>query len=189
MTQASQIIASTRKIYDFHGGIHPDERKTLSSERPIQQAPIAPKLYLPLQQHIGKPAKPLVAVGDTVLKGQLLAEPQGAISVGVHAPTSGTIEAIVDHPIAHPSGLTDLCIVLIPDQREEWCQREPCEHYEQLSIEAIQARIRGAGIAGMGGAGFPTEVKLHPPHHDKVATLILNAAECEPYITADDRLL
>lgn len=189
MSGAAKIIASTREIFDFHGGIHPHERKTLSSERPIQQTPIAPKLYLPLQQHIGKPAKPLVAVGAEVLKGQLLAEPQGAISVGVHAPTSGVIEAITEHPIAHPSGLTDLCIVLVPDGRDTWVQRNTCEHYEQLSAEQIQARIRDAGIAGMGGAGFPTEVKLHPPHHDKVATLILNAAECEPYITADDRLL
>lgn len=189
MSQSGNIIASTREIFDFHGGIHPQECKTLSSERPIQQAPLAPRLYLPLQQHIGKPAKPIVAVGTEVLKGQLLAEPQGAISVGVHAPTSGVIEAIIDHPIAHPSGLTDLCIVLVPDGRDAWTTLHACEHYEQLSPEQIQARIRDAGIAGMGGAGFPTEVKLHPPHHDKVATLILNAAECEPYITADDRLL
>ncbi len=180
---------SQRKLFDFHGGIHPEEHKQRSNQSPIASAPIAPKLYLPLQQHIGRPAKPIVEAGQKVLKGEVIAIAQGSISVSVHAPTSGTIDGIVTHAIAHPSGLTDQCIALTPDGQDRWCQLDPCEHYEQLSATEIQARVRAAGIAGMGGAGFPTEVKIHPPHHDKVATLILNAAECEPYITADDRLL
>lgn len=187
----SEIIAndSNRKIFDFNGGIHPDQQKDISNQTPIEQAPIPPALYLPLQQHIGRPAKPIMEIGQRVLKGELIAEAQGAVSAGVHAPTSGTIEAIQDHSIAHPSGLTDRCIILTPDGKDEWCQLETSEHYENLSIAEIQKKVRAAGIAGMGGAGFPTEVKLHPPQEDKVQTLILNAVECEPYITADDRLM
>ena len=185
----SSKIISTRTIYDFHGGIHPEEMKTLSNQSPISHPPIPPKLVLPLQQHIGKPSDLIVELGQRVLKGQKLANADGMISVALHAPTSGVIDSIIDHPIAHPSGESGACIVLIPDGQDEWCALEPCEHYEHLSASKIQAKVREAGIAGMGGAGFPTEVKLHPPRHDKVATLILNAAECEPYITADDRLM
>jgi len=187
-TLSSKII-STRTIYDFHGGIHPEEMKTLSNQTPIVQPPIPPQLVLSLQQHIGKPSQLIVELGQRVLKGQKLADADGMISVALHAPTSGIIDRIVDHPIAHPSGESGECIILIPDGKDEWCELEPCEHYEHLSVSKIQAKVREAGVAGMGGAGFPTEVKLHPPHHDKVATLILNAAECEPYITADDRLM
>jgi len=187
-TPSSKVI-STRTIYDFHGGIHPEEMKTLSNQTAIVQPTIPPKLVLPLQQHIGKPSQLIVELGQRVLKGQKLADADGMISVALHAPTSGIIDSIVDHPIAHPSGESGACIVLIPDGKDEWCELEPCEHYEHLSVSKIQAKVREAGVAGMGGAGFPTEVKLHPPHHDKVATLILNAAECEPYITADDRLM
>lgn len=185
----SSKVISTRTIYDFHGGIHPEEMKTLSNQTPIAQPPLPPKLVLPLQQHIGKPSELIVDLGQRVLKGQKLADADGMISVALHAPTSGIIDRIIDHPIAHPSGESGACIVLIPDGKDEWCELEPCEHYEHLSVSKIQSKVREAGVAGMGGAGFPTEVKLHPPHHDKVATLILNAAECEPYITADDRLM
>lgn len=185
----STLNSSERSLFDFNGGIHPPECKTLSNQTEITQSPMPPMLYLPLQQHIGRPAKPIVEAGDKVLKGQLIAEAQGAISANVHAPTSGTIEALQEHSIAHPSGLTDICILLRPDGKEEWCKLTPSEHFEHLSPSEIQQKIRDAGIAGMGGAGFPTEVKLHPPREDKVQTLILNAAECEPYITADDRLI
>lgn len=180
---------NARKLFDFHGGIHPPEHKSESNQTPIVKAPIPPVLYLPLQQHIGKAAELVVSVGERVLKGQLLAKPQGAISAAVHAPTSGTIDAVIEHPMPHASGMSDQCIVLIPDGRDEWCALQPCEHYEKLSPDEIRQRVRAAGIAGMGGAGFPTEVKLHPPQQDKVATMILNAAECEPYITSDDRLM
>lgn len=180
---------NARKLFDFHGGIHPPEHKRESNQTPIVRAPIPPILYLPLQQHIGKAAELVVNVGERVLKGQLLAKPQGAISAAVHAPTSGTIDAVINHPMPHPSGMSDQCLVLIPDGKDEWCVLHPCEHYERLSPDEIRQRVRAAGIAGMGGAGFPTEVKLHPPQQDKVATLILNAAECEPYITSDDRLM
>ncbi len=182
-------LINTRTLSDFHGGIHPNEMKSLSNLTPITKAAIPPKLILPLQQHIGKASQVIVEVGQHVLKGEKLADADGMISVALHAPTSGVIDNILDHPIAHPSGQTDLCIILTPDGKDEWCELDACEHYEHLSVIKIQSKVREAGVAGMGGAGFPTEVKLHPPHHDKVATLILNAVECEPYITADDRLM
>ena len=185
----SKLIASTREVFDFHGGIHPDEMKSLSNQTPITTAPLAPQLILPLQQHIGKASKVIVEVGQQVLKGQKLANADGFISAALHAPTSGTIEDIREHAIAHPSGESDLCIFLIPDGKEQWCSLQACEDYQQLSASEIQHKVSEAGIAGMGGAGFPTVVKLHPPKQAKVDTYILNAAECEPYITSDDRLL
>lgn len=178
-----------RAVHAFHGGIHPPEHKVDSNQTPIETSPLPPRLIMPLQQHLGKAAKPIVAVGDHVLKGQRIAEADGAISAHVHAPTSGTITAIEDRAIPHPSGLSDRCIEIRTDGEDRWIELEANEHYETLSVEEIRDKVRGAGIAGMGGAGFPTEIKMHPPQQDKVNTLIINAAECEPYITADDRLM
>ena len=126
----SSKIISTRTIYDFHGGIHPEEMKDLSNQTPITKPSIPPKLVLPLQQHIGKPSQLIVELGQRVLKGQKLADADGMISAALHAPTSGIVESIIDHPIAHPSGESAPCIVLIPDGKDEWCELVPCEHYE-----------------------------------------------------------
>jgi len=188
-TQPSQIIASTRKLSDFHGGIHPEEMKSLSNQTPIQKAPLPPKLILPLLQHTGNASKLLVNEGQTVLKGEKIADADGMISVALHAPTSGLIESIAEQNVAHPSGQGGLCITLIPDGKDQWCELTACEDYRQLSNSEIQNKVRQAGIAGMGGGGFPTDVKLNPPKHANISTLILNAAECEPYITSDDRLI
>jgi len=188
-THASKIIASTRDLSDFHGGIHPQEMKSLSNQTAISKAALPPKLILPLQQHIGNASKVMVDIGQQVLKGQLLAEADGFVSVNLHAPTSGTIESISEQAIAHPSGQSDLCLTLIPDGQDQWCALSPSEDVTQLSNSEIQAKVRQAGIAGMGGAGFPTDIKLQPPKHANIEILILNAAECEPYITSDDRLL
>lgn len=177
------------KLWDFPGGIHPVERKELSTSRPIEFAGLPDQLVLPLQQHIGAPAQAVVAVGDHVLKGQLLAHVDGPVGVPVHAPTSGIVEAICQHPVPHPSGMSDWCILLQPDGQETWCERNPIEDYRSLDREEVLATIRNAGIAGMGGAGFPTNIKLRPPKDRKVSTLILNGAECEPYITADDMVM
>jgi len=178
-----------KKIWDFHGGIHPKENKDQSNQSNITDAGIPPQLILPLQQHIGQRAELVVAVGDRVLKGQLIADAHGPVSVAVHAPTSGKVTAIEEHEVPHPSGMSDLCVFIETDGKDEWCELSPCEDYSTLSPTEILGKVRKAGIAGMGGAGFPTEIKLRPPHEDKVNTLILNAAECEPYITADDRLM
>lgn len=174
------------QLWDFSGGIHPAEHKHLSTGRPIRPAGIPDRLVLPLQQHIGPPAETLVSVGDRVLKGQKLADVSRGTGVPIHAPTSGTIEAIADFPVPHPSGMTDRCIVLKPDGDDQWGPRSPIADYHGMDRNEVLQVIREAGIAGLGGAGFPTNIKLRPPKDRKVATLILNGAECEPYITADD---
>ena len=174
------------QLWDFSGGVHPPENKQQSSQRPLRQAPVPEQIILPLQQHIGEPAEVIVSVGDHVLKGQKVADVTIGMGVPVHASTSGTIEAIEQRPVPHPSGMADWCVVLKPDGEDQWCELNPVSDYHQLEREQLLQVIRDAGISGMGGAGFPTDIKLRPPRDRKVDTLILNGAECEPYITADD---
>jgi len=174
------------QLWDFSGGIHPAEHKQQSTARPIRTAGLPERLVLPLQQHIGDPAEPLVEVGQRVLKGQKIADVSIGMGVPVHAPTSGVIESIAELPVPHPSGLNDWCITLEPDGEDQWRERNPVSDYRKLDREGVLEIIHEAGISGMGGAGFPTDIKLRPPRDRKVDTLILNGAECEPYITADD---
>ena len=178
-----------RKVFDFHGGIHPVENKHQSVRTPIADAGIPPELVLPLSQHIGAPACPVVAVGDRVLKGQMIAEATGFVSVPVHAPTSGTVKAIEEQLIAHPSGHFAPCIVIATDGQDEWIETSPCGDYKALDKAVLLDKIRNAGIAGMGGAGFPSAVKLAVRPGTQIETLIINGTECEPYITADDVLM
>ena len=178
-----------RQVYGFHGGIHPPENKHQSVGTPIAQAGIPSELVLPLSQHIGAPAVPVVEVGQRVLKGELVADAAGFVSVPVHAPSSGTITAIEERQIAHPSGYTARCIVIATDGKDEWTQLEGSEDYRQLERSELLQRIRQAGIAGMGGAGFPAAVKLSVKPEVQIDTLIINGTECEPYITADDILM
>ena len=182
------------RLFDFDGGIHPEENKHQSTGQPIQQAPVPEELILPLHQHIGAAAEPVVQVGDQVLKGQLLAAADGFVSVPVHAPTSGTIRAIEPRQVPHASGLKELCIVIQSDGEDRWCERQSLldkagvQHLSELDNNQLIEHISQCGIAGMGGAGFPTAVKLHTGKRT-IDTLILNGAECEPYITADDMLM
>jgi electron transport complex protein RnfC len=178
-----------RKIYDFHGGIHPPENKRQSLGSSIADAGVPTELVIPLSQHIGAPASPTVSAGDSVLKGQQIAEARGFVSVPVHAPTSGTVTAIEDRQIAHPSGHAAPCIVIASDGRDEWIEHAGCGDYRSEDKSALLGRIRDAGIAGMGGAGFPTAVKLTVRDEVTIETLIINGTECEPYITADDALM
>lgn len=178
-----------RKTFGFHGGIHPPENKHQSVDLPIAQAGIPAKLIIPLSQHIGAPAAPCVTPGDKVLKGQLIAEAKGFVSVPHHAPTSGTVEAVEERVIAHPSGLKALCIVIEPDGQDRWVEHAGVEDYESIAPRDLINKIREAGIAGMGGAGFPTAVKLSLKADTHIETLIINGTECEPYITADDMLM
>ncbi|MGO2434956.1 MAG: electron transport complex subunit RsxC, partial [Serratia proteamaculans] len=175
------------RIWDFDGGIHPPEMKTLSSGVPLRTAPLPDIFVIPLQQHLGPEGELCVNVGDPVLKGQPLTVGRGR-TVPVHAPTSGTVSAITPHITAHPSGLAELCVIIQPDGEDRWCERAPVADYRQLATSELIQRIHQAGIAGLGGAGFPTASKLQGGMNG-VETLILNAAECEPYITADDRLM
>ncbi|PSV12993.1 electron transport complex subunit RsxC [Photobacterium leiognathi subsp. mandapamensis] len=176
------------KLWDFHGGIHPAENKGLSNKSPIVNAGIPQELVLPLKQHIGSKGDIIVAVGDKVQKGQPLTQGDIAMCVPVHAPTSGTITAIEQRTTAHPSGLSDLCIVIAPDQQDTWCDKTTYADYEDRDPAELIDAIRLNGIAGLGGAGFPTARKLQGGLGN-VDILIINAAECEPYITADDRLM
>ncbi len=176
------------QLWDFHGGIHPPENKHISSRHPLVHAGIPDEITLPLKQHIGAKGEILVSVGDYVLKGQPLTQGNFAMSVPVHAPTSGTVTAIEPRTIAHPSGLSDLCIVISTDGEDRWCKRKPVSDYLSVDPAILIEKIRSAGISGMGGAGFPTSRKIQTGV-GKADILIINAAECEPYITADDRLM
>jgi Na+-translocating ferredoxin:NAD+ oxidoreductase subunit C len=175
-----------RPLYKFHGGIHPPTHKSQSNGVPITRLPLPDKLIIPFHQHAGNRAKPIVQVGDQVLKGQLIGLPQDGLSSAIHASTSGTISAIDMEIVAHPSGLADLCATLIPDGKDEWIVRTPIE-YQHSSAADLRTALRMAGVVGLGGAAFPSDLKLNTKH--KVTTLILNGAECEPYITCDDMLM
>ncbi|WP_430462321.1 electron transport complex subunit RsxC [Thalassolituus sp. LLYu03] len=182
------------RLHTFNGGIHPAENKEQSTRTPIRQSSMPDELVLPLHQHIGAAAKPLVAAGERVLKGQMIAEADGFVSVPVHAPTSGTVVAVEPRNVPHASGLQADCIVIRPDGADEWvehkglCAQLGVAHLDDISPRQLTEHIRNCGIAGMGGAGFPTAVKLNKGKSD-IHTLILNGAECEPYITADDMLM
>jgi electron transport complex protein RnfC len=177
-----------RKLFKFHGGVHPPEHKLESTTTPIRQAPMPKRLVLPLRQHIGKLGKLKVAVGDHVLKGQLLAEAAGNISAAVHAPSSGTITAIEDQPIPHPSGLPDRCITLETDGEDRWIDHQPVD-YRSMARSTLFEHLRQSGIVGLGGATFPSHVKLQPNARHPITTLVINGAECEPFITCDDLLM
>jgi electron transport complex protein RnfC len=173
--------------YKFHGGVHPPEHKTESSRLPIAAAPLPQRLIVPLRQHIGNPAVPIVKVGDHVLKGQMIGAADGFISAAVHAPTSGTVSAMEIHAVPHPSSLPDLCITIESDGEDRWAERQPMD-YQTADPDVVRALLRDAGIVGLGGAVFPTWVKLNPGRQ-KIKTLVLNGAECEPWITSDDLLM
>lgn len=178
------------KLFSIRGGVHPEDRKQLSASQAIENLPLAPLLHIPLQQHIGAPAEPLVQRGQVVRKGQLLARSQGAISAPVHAPTSGRVVGIGGYPAHHASGLSVRTVTLQPDGYDEWdddCEGEPDPF--TLSPDAIAERVAAAGIVGMGGATFPSSVKLNLRKRYALHTLVINGAECEPYLTCDDRLM
>lgn len=179
-----QIAAG--QLWRFPGGIHPPTRKAELSKKPIASLPLPDKLYIPLRQHIGVAGHCLVQKGDHVMKGQPLTLADNSLSVPVHAPTSGLILHVTEHTGPHPSALPEPCIVLEPDGLDEWREREPMA-YQQCSAKQLLERIQQSGIAGMGGAGFPTHLKSGV--QQQVELLIINGVECEPYISADDALM
>ncbi|MET2848180.1 electron transport complex subunit RsxC [Vibrio owensii] len=178
----------TGSLWDFPGGVHPAENKKQSNKTELVHAAIPSEIVLPLKQHIGKAGNLLIAVGDTVLKGQQLTASDSGFTVPVHAPTSGQVTAIEPRTVAHPSGLSELCAVITPDGNDTWCEKTPVADYTQESADTLIDVIRLAGISGMGGAGFPTAKKIQSGIA-RTEILIVNAAECEPYITADDKLM
>ena len=179
------------RIFPFQGGLKLQGRKSLSAGKPTAIVPLPRQLILPLQQHIGTAGRVVVQPGDRVLKGQLLAEADGFVSAALHAPTSGVVAAIESRPIIHPSGLSALCLVLDSDGEDRWSDAlpPPVDDFTTLDPAEIRRRVRDAGIVGLGGAAFPTAVKLNPVNNARLDLLIINGIECEPYITCDDQLM
>lgn len=178
-------------LHTFHGGIHPDENKAQSTRTAIRSVTLPSELVLPLRQHSGAPSKPCVNIGEHVLKGQVIATANGLRSAYLHAPTSGTVSAIELRSVAHSSGIPEQCIVLTSDGKDEWVTKQPLlkedQDFSSLEASTLLEQVHQAGVVGLGGAGFPTAAKLAS---DKpIERFILNAAECEPYITADDMLM
>ncbi len=172
-------------LLTFKGGIHPNDGKSLAKDKAIVTVMPKGDLIYPLSQHIGAPASPIVSVGDHVLKGQKIAEAGGFVSAPIHASVSGTVKAIEPH--FNPTGSKVNCIVVENDGEYQEVECTPAKPLDELAKEEILNLIGEAGIVGMGGAGFPTKVKLSPKEPEKIEYVIANCAECEPYITADYR--
>ena len=172
-----------------HWGVHPDDHKRPAADAPLRVLPLPERLYMPLQQHVGQPGRPIVLVGQKVLKGQLIAETQGRISAPIHAPTSGTVAAIGEITAPHPSGLPFNAITIASDGKDEAIEAKiPADPFA-LSPEEITELVAAAGVVGLGGATFPSSVKLALGKRTKITTLIVNGGECEPYLSCDDRVM
>lgn len=183
----SSMISATSRLTTFRGGIHPPERKAPANLNPIQRPPLPAMLYVPVKQHSGAAGVLCVSPGQYVTKGQPLTVAGPDFGLPVHAPTSGMISAIGEHPLNHPSGLTGLTVSIQPDGKDEWCAPAPLPNYSELSQRDVLQHLQQMGIAGLGGAGFPTARKLAGARN--ITALIINGIECEPYIVADDRLM
>jgi Na+-translocating ferredoxin:NAD+ oxidoreductase subunit C len=187
-SKLSKIEPAQSGLSGFKGGVHPPQHKLESTTSPIRPVPAPKRLVLPLRQHVGNISKLQVAVGEHVLKGQLLAQADGQVSAAVHAPTSGVIISIDNQLIPHPSGLPDVSITLEADGQDQWMEHQPLD-YQAISKPELLERLREAGVVGLGGATFPSHIKLREDARHPVRTLVINGAECEPYITCDDMLM
>ncbi len=174
------------RLLTFKGGVHPPERKELSAEKVIETAPLPSLLILPLSQHIGAPLAPVVGVGDEVREGQLIADSEAFVSAPLHAPASGRVKAI--EPRLSFTGVKINSIVLEVSDSQEKTGLAPLTQAD-LTPEKIRKRAREAGLVGLGGAAFPTHVKLSPPSDKPIDTVLINGCECEPYLTCDYRLM
>lgn len=178
----------TERLHRFHGGLRLRHNKAVSCEQPLSRPPLPQELVIPLLQHRGEQALPCVQQGEQVLKGQLIGEAPGR-GAHVHAPTSGLVTAIEDRPMAHSTGQTGPCVILRTDGEDRWIKREALENWQEAPPEALRGWIRRAGIVGLGGAVFPTDLKANVQSPARIHTLILNGAECEPYISCDEMLM
>ena len=183
-----ELTGVLQKLFRFKGGVKPDTNKAPSVQDPIGQAPLPARLYVPLHQSIGGAPNPLVQPGEQVRKGQLIGSADRWVSSAVHAPTSGTVLAVEEHVAAHPSGLPTLSVVIEPDGRDEWIDRVPVDH-RSLPPERVRELLRDAGVVGLGGAVFPSHAKLTAAKAVPVEHLVINGAECEPFMTCDDVLM
>jgi electron transport complex protein RnfC len=187
---STQSTLSPMRLFKIRGGVHPDDRKSLAAERPIEDLPMPALLHIPLQQHIGAAANPVVQRRQRVAKGELIAHAQGPVSAPIHAPTSGRIAGLGLYPANHPSGLSVRTITLQPDGEDRW-HDEVGGVADPFALEPdeIARRVAMAGVVGLGGATFPSAVKLNLRNRYRLHTLVINGAECEPYLTCDDRLM
>jgi len=175
-------------VRGFLGGIHPKDGKSYTANKSIETAPFPEKVIIPMRQHIGAPCAPVVKVGDTVYKGQTIAKSDAFVSSPIHATISGAITDIGEYP--HSSGGNCLSIVIKSDGLDQWMEGIPLQrNWEEIESKQLNEIIWNSGIVGMGGATFPTHIKLSPGPDKKIDTFILNAAECEPYLTADYRMM
>jgi electron transport complex protein RnfC len=175
------------KLKTFPGGLHPPDNKSWSAHKPIEECPLPDEFIVPMGQHIGAPAVPAVEVGQVVGKGQVIGTAKGFVSVPVHAPTSGEVVAV--EPRLGAAGVPVPAVVICADGEDRWVEGLAGAGLDELSAEQMVDRIHAAGVVGMGGATFPAHVKLSPPSEKTIHTLILNGVECEPYLTADHRLM
>ena len=174
----------------FPGGIHPEEGpngKAVNGLNPIRPLEAPPRVIIPLQQHIGAPAKALVQAGDHVRIGQKIGEAGGFVSAHIHASVSGTVHAVQDALL--PNGTQAPAVIIDNDYQEEWVELHPSDHPENLTAQELQEIVRESGIVGLGGATFPTSVKLTPSGGRKIEKIVINGAECEPFLTVDHRLM
>ena len=176
------------KLWEFDGGIHPPDMKSQSNKKPISTLPLPQDFYVPIKQHAGNAGNVLVKRGDHVLKGQPLTQGDGLSSLPVHAPTSGTVIDVFPYVATHPSGLPEISVHIKADGLDQWREQNPMDDFLTQTPEQLVEKIYQAGIAGLGGAVFPTAAKIHSAEK-QVKLLIINGAECEPYITCDDRLM
>ncbi len=184
------IKPEIKRLYHFPGGLELEDNKKCSAKRAIKKLPVNKKLIVPLKQHIGFMPELYVQVGDNVKKGQIIGKAEDDFSLSTHAPSSGKVVAIEQSPIAHPSGLDDLCVHIETDGEDDWYpDYETINNYLKTPSMELRNYLRDMGVAGLGGAVFPTAVKLDPGPKRDIHTLIVNGAECEPYITCDDRLM
>jgi electron transport complex protein RnfC len=181
-------MTALQRLFKFNGGVKPAYNKEASTGLPIAVAPTPTLLVIPLHQSIGGPPRPLVKAGERVLKGQRIGDADGNVSSAVHASTSGTVVAVEMRLMPHTSGLSAMCVVIEPDGRNEWIPRQPFD-FRSASPAASRDFLRDAGVVGLGGAVFPSHLKLNAGKQGKLDVLVLNGAECEPFITCDDVLM
>ena len=181
-------MSALQRLFKFNGGVKPAYHKEASTGLPIAVAPMPTLLVIPLHQSIGGMPRPLVTAGEHVLKGQRIGAADGNVSSAVHASTSGTVVAVEMRLMPHASGLSALCVVIEPDGRDEWIPRQPFD-FRHATPTQTRDYLRDAGVVGLGGAVFPSHLKINPGKHGKLDTLVLNGAECEPFITCDDVLM
>ncbi len=186
-TEKTPAYKSDEGVSRFHGGIKLPGHKDMSTQKSISHMPASERYVIPLNQQMGAEGEVLVASGDSVLKGQMLASAHGIISAAAHSPVSGKVVEIAEHRFPHPSGIAGTCIVIENDHKDAWVKREPIgDDYINRSSHDLRSIIRDAGIVGLGGAAFPAAVKQT---EIGIETLVLNGVECEPYITCDDMLM